>query len=59
MNPETHKLKHGIYRRLIINGVNYQVAALAAEALAKEQLENYELTLQEKSYIAQCQEAIQ
>ena len=58
MNPATHQLKHDIYRQLIIKGANYQIAALAAEAQAKEQLENYQPTPQEKKYIAQCQEAI-
>ncbi len=56
MNPATHQLKHDIYRQLIIKGANYQFAALAAEALAKQQLENYQPTPQEKKHIAQCQE---
>ena len=58
MNPETHKLKHEIYRQLVAKGANYQFAALASEALAKQQLENYEPTPQEKRHIAQCQEEI-
>jgi len=56
MNPETHKLKHEIYRQLISKGANYQFAAFASVALAKRQLENYEPTPQEKRHIAQCQE---
>lgn len=56
MNPATHKLKHDIYRQLISKGANYQIAALASEALAKEQLENYNPTPQEKKHIAHCQE---
>lgn len=58
MNSETHKFKHELYRQLISRGVNYQIAALAPEALAKEQLENYQPTPQEKRHIAQCQEEI-
>ncbi|MBD1907883.1 hypothetical protein NDI37_26810 [Funiculus sociatus GB2-A5] len=58
MNPETHKLKHEIYRQLVAKGANYQFAALASVALAKQQLENYEPTPQEKRHIAQCQEEI-
>ncbi|MBD1833350.1 hypothetical protein H6F61_11840 [Cyanobacteria bacterium FACHB-472] len=58
MNPETHKLKHDIYRHLISRGANYKIATLAAEALAKQQLENYQPTPQEKRHIAQCQEEI-
>ncbi|MBD1835374.1 hypothetical protein H6F61_22475 [Cyanobacteria bacterium FACHB-472] len=58
MNPETHKLKHEIYRQLVAKGANYHFAALAAEASAKQQLENYQPTPQEKRHIAQCQEEI-
>lgn len=58
MNPATRQLKHDIYRQLVIEGANYQIAALAAEAQAKQQLENYQPTPQERKYIPQCQEAI-
>jgi hypothetical protein len=58
MKPETQKLKQQFYKQLVEKGANYQFAAIASEALAKEQLEGYQRNVEDQRAINECHKAI-
>ncbi|MBD2047276.1 hypothetical protein H6F78_17035 [Coleofasciculus sp. FACHB-64] len=58
MKAETQKLKQKFYKQLVRQGANYQFAAIAAEALAKEQLEGYQRNSQDQRAINECHKKI-